>query len=325
MLIRTAIQSRLSNGYLQKKISVAKMYVSRYPNNIHFQRELAYWRKVYWLTGILANKLDHSSPASLYEAILQYGEVENKCRVGDIIFTHIREPTRMSAILGNYADIFKADSYYSPCNTVSNLLDLLECPEFRYATDIVSEGPYESGPVKIETGDIVIDAGTNLGLFSLLAMKRGAKLVYAFDPQTGIADVLHDNIRENGYEDNIIHVSAGLSDKNCTLSFTQVDDHMGVSHISTDKEEGSYSIDCVSLDDWVVKNNIPRVDFIKADIEGAERDLLLGARDTILKFHPKLALCTYHLPDDPQVLKDRILEIDPSYHVEHHEKKLYAW
>ncbi|HJK75048.1 MAG TPA: hypothetical protein O0X59_01400, partial [Methanocorpusculum sp.] len=78
MLIRTAIQSRLSNGYLQKKISVAKMYVSRYPNNIHFQRELAYWRKVYWLTGILANKLDHSSPASLYEAILQYGEVENK-------------------------------------------------------------------------------------------------------------------------------------------------------------------------------------------------------------------------------------------------------
>lgn len=325
MPIRTAIQSRLSNGYLRKKISVAKMYVSRYPNNIHFQRELAYWRKVYWLTGILANKLDHSSPALLHEVILQYGEVENKCRVGDIIFTHIREPTRMSAILGNYADIFKADSYYSPCNTVSNLPDLLECPEFLYAIDIVSEGPYESGLVKVETGDIVIDAGANLGLFSLLAMKRGAKLVYAFDPQTGIADVLHANIRENGYEDDIIHVSAGLSDKNCTLSFTQVDDHMGISHISTDKEEGSYSIDCVSLDDWVVKNNIPRVDFIKADIEGAERDLLLGARETILKFHPKLALCTYHLPDDPHVLEKRILEIDPSYHIEHHEKKLYAW
>ncbi|HJK21380.1 MAG TPA: FkbM family methyltransferase [Methanocorpusculum sp.] len=325
MPIRTAIQSRLSNGYLRKKISVAKMYVSRYPNNIHFQRELAYWRKVYWLTGILANKLDHSSPALLHEVILQYGEVENKCRVGDIIFTHIREPTRMSAILANYAVIFKADTYYSPGNSVSEFPDLLGCPEFLYATDIVFEGPYEFGPVKIETGDVVIDAGANLGLFSLLAMKQGAKLVYAFDPQIGIADVLHDNIRENGYDDNIIHVVAGLSDKNCTLSFTQVDEHMGASHISTDKEEGSYSIDCVSLDDWVVKNNIPRVDFIKADIEGAERDLLLGARETIHKFHPKMALCTYHLPDDPQVLEKRILEIDPSYHIVHHEKKLYAW
>ena len=325
MSIRTAIQSRLPNGYLQKKIHVAKKYASCYPDNINLQNELAYWRKVYWLTGILVNKFGHYSPTLLHEVLLQYGEIDNKCRVGDVIFTHIREPTRISAVVWNYPVIFKADSYYSSRNTVSNLPDLLNCPEFLYVTDTVSEGPYELGPVKIETGDIVIDAGANLGLFSLLAMKRGAKLVYAFDPQIGIADVLHDNIRENGYENSTIHVSFGLSDKNCTLSFTQVDDHMGASHISTDKEKGSYSIDCVSLDDWVVKNNIPRVDFIKADIEGAERDLLLGARETIHKFHPKMALCTYHLPDDPHVLEKRILEIDPSYHIEHHEKKLYAW
>ncbi|MDU9375480.1 hypothetical protein McpSp1_00540 [Methanocorpusculaceae archaeon Sp1] len=325
MSIRTALLTRLPDGYLSSKKSVAKRYHSLYPDNICFQNELTYWEKVYWLTGILANRLDHYSPTLLDESVLQYGERENKCRIGDVVFTHIRDPARLHAIIANYADIFKADQYYFPLVTSSKIPDLLNCLEFQYATDTIGEGPYESESVKIETNDIVIDAGANLGLFSLLAMKRGAKFVYAFDPQIGIADVLHDNIRENGYEGRIVHVPLGFSDTNCTLSFTQIDDHVGVSHISTDKELGSYSIDCVTLDDWVVQNDISEINFIKADIEGAERSLLLGAKETIRKFHPKMALCTYHLPDDPQVLERIILDIDPDYHIEQHEKKLYAW
>jgi len=47
---------------------------------------------------------------------------------------------------------------------------------------------------------------------------------------------------------------------------------------------------------------LSKVDFIKMDIEGSERRALLGARQTIQRYHPRMAICVYHLPDDPVVI-----------------------
>ena len=71
--------------------------------------------------------------------------------------------------------------------------------------------------------------------------------------------------------------------------------------------------------------HIPRVDFIKADIEGSERHMLMGARRVLKEFAPKLSLCTYHLPDDPQVMREIILDANPRYRIEERWKKMYAW
>jgi hypothetical protein len=67
------------------------------------------------------------------------------------------------------------------------------------------------------------------------------------------------------------------------------------------------------------------VDFIKADIEGAERLMLKGAQKTLARFAPKLALCTYHLPDDPDVMEKLIMEANPNYKIVHKWFKLYAY
>lgn len=80
--------------------------------------------------------------------------------------------------------------------------------------------------------------------------------------------------------------------------------------------------------DWLLREGLlPPVSFIKADVEGYERELLLGAEETIRRYHPRLSLCTYHLPDDWRVLRDMVKGFRPKYRVKFGEALaiLYAW
>lgn len=79
-----------------------------------------------------------------------------------------------------------------------------------------------------------------------------------------------------------------------------------------------------TLDKFIQDKKIDKVDFIKADIEGYERNMLLGAKETLRKFGPKLAICTYHYPNDPEVLKDIILTSNSKYIIIQKKHKLYA-
>lgn len=56
-----------------------------------------------------------------------------------------------------------------------------------------------------------------------------------------------------------------------------------------------------------------RVSFIKMDIEGAEFAALEGAKQTIQKHHPRMALSVYHKPGDILEIPSLILDIDDSY------------
>jgi FkbM family methyltransferase len=187
----------------------------------------------------------------------------------------------------------------------------------------IHEGPYEIPNVTIEPDDIVIDCGSNMGLFSVVAAGRCQKS-YAFEP----VPETHKFIEQISKKyPNIELCPYALGDHIGTAMFTTDADTNFSNHIvsNIDRESGGTQVNIITVDEFVKQNKLRKIDFIKADIEGAERDMLRGARDTLRTMQPKLAICEYHLPDDPEVLESIILEANPNYVVEHRYMKLYAF
>jgi FkbM family methyltransferase len=70
-----------------------------------------------------------------------------------------------------------------------------------------------------------------------------------------------------------------------------------------------------TIDDFVRQRRIPKVDFIKMDIEGSEPAALEGARETILKYRPKLAIAIYHSVSDFVGIPNWILDLNIGYKI----------
>ena len=54
----------------------------------------------------------------------------------------------------------------------------------------------------------------------------------------------------------------------------------------------------LTIDEAVARYGMPRVDFIKMDIEGSELAALRGAESSMRRWRPKLAISLYHRPED---------------------------
>ena len=226
-----------------------------------------------------------------------------------------------------------------PCDPKHQAVDIFEDIFFihclcggNYDSELVrkldgylTEGPYcfcgEGIDVTVESGDVVIDAGAWIGDFGAYASIRGAT-TYAFEPTKETYDLLCRTAELN-QGGKIVPVKKGLGDVETEAAIS--DGATSLSNVlRTETHAGAEKVDITTIDKFVEEQGLERVDFIKADIEGFERNMLLGARATLRKFAPKLAICTYHLPDDPEVLEKIIKEANPAYRVVHTRKKLFA-
>ena len=194
-----------------------------------------------------------------------------------------------------------------------------------------TEGPYCLNEVDIQKGDVVLDFGANIGLFSAAAASVGAR-VYGFEPVPFIADYFRQTA--DLYDGQIDVVNCAVTDHTGEIDFYEVEPgfhDIGESSIlnrNVGGGEGHFikkKVPSITVDDFVEKEGLERVDFLKADMEGAERYMLQGARKTLQTYAPKLALCTYHLPDDKEVMTRIIKESNPDYQIAYKWEKLYAY
>lgn len=160
--------------------------------------------------------------------------------------------------------------------------------------------------MKFTDDEVFLDIGAYNGetFVEFTKKVKNYRKIFAFEPVEDNIKLINDAISLNNIE-NIFLINFGAWDKRETLKFNA--DLSGSSMIS---EEGTTTIECDSVDN-LIKNEC--VTFIKMDIEGAELNALIGAKNTISKCKPKLAISIYHKPEDIINLIMYIKSIVPEY------------
>ena len=177
--------------------------------------------------------------------------------------------------------------------------------------------------VNISEGDLVIDVGGHLGTFTRLALESGARKIVVFEPEPTNVLCLKRTFEKEILERTVVLIEAAAWDETTNLRFQVADaDNSGTGQVAT---QGEIEVPAVTIDDTVADRDLDRVDFIKMDIEGAERHAVAGAHDTIARFAPRMALSAYHEPDDPEVISKLVLSARPTYQMKDAKAYLYFY
>ena len=150
--------------------------------------------------------------------------------------------------------------------------------------------------IGIDEKDIVIDCGVGWGDTTVYfaAATGGEGAVHSFDVLEEGLVALQSQLDINPSIKNVTSVLSAVS--NVDGEDVYISSLGPGSHVTTART--GRAVKTLTLDSYVEFNELSSVDFIKMDIEGAEIPALHGARKTISKFKPKLAISVYHRWDD---------------------------
>jgi FkbM family methyltransferase len=166
----------------------------------------------------------------------------------------------------------------------------------------------------VQPGDIVLDCGANIGEFTKTALKHGAKLVVAIEPAPAQVRCIRLNLAKEIAEGRVIVWPKGVWDKEDTMKLNLNPENAGGDTlIDQGPNWASVMVPLTTIDNLVSELKLPRVNFIKMDIEGAEKQALAGARRTLQTDHPRVAISPEHFDDDMVRLPAIVKGIDPSY------------
>lgn len=154
----------------------------------------------------------------------------------------------------------------------------------KFETDLVKK--------EVKNGMNVIDAGANIGYFTLLLAKNvgPSGKVFAFEPDPDNFSILKENVEMNGF-DNVVLVNKALSDSVGTTKLFLSKTNKGAhSILNFNKSKVSIEVETTTIDEYFKKSKT-KIDFIKMDVEGAEGKVFTGMR-RFLKNNRSLKLLT---------------------------------
>lgn len=160
--------------------------------------------------------------------------------------------------------------------------------------EIMNFGAYETEELSIITSILtpsstILDIGAHIGWHAItLAQLFPTAMFYVFEPVKPTYQLLIENIELNGAM-NIQPYNLGLSNcqREASFYYSEVGSAVASEANIFDIEAlGKIKCQLTSLDDFVSRENIEAVDFIKCDVEGAELLVIKGGKNTIQRHLP---------------------------------------
>lgn len=178
---------------------------------------------------------------------------------------------------------------------------LLEAVEFRYGNlrlRVPKSEPYtyyatylagEWNHLRVRPGDVVLDAGANIGDFTVRAAQQTGPsgCVIAVEPSPPALEFLRENIAVNGLK-NVVISEVFLSDQDSVSFATQSGTYLVE---NSDSAIGAVPVRSMSLSQVLRSLEVESVDVLKMDIEGSEekalkdRDFLRRIREIAVETH----------------------------------------
>ncbi len=157
--------------------------------------------------------------------------------------------------------------------------------------------PHESKLVRsyLSPGITFVDVGANFGYYSLMAASAVGPSghVFSFEPNPEICDHLRGTIRENKIA-NITVEQAGVSDEaGWSELFLPIQRGNNTATMVPNAGGHPVRVPVVTLDEYLDRSHITRVDFLKIDVDGFEPRIIRGAQAAIRAKRIKAVLCEF--------------------------------
>jgi len=227
------------------------------------------------------------SPSELYEQVAQKDQIQTACRL-------LEEDPKGYKLFDT-----PTGRYWIPAGSEYAL-------PFHLAEQ--TRGIYDRNGKGVRGGDVVLDGGANVGVYTRHSLNRGARLVVAIEPAPENLECLRRNFAGEVAAGKVIIVPKGIWDKDDFLEL-----HVNPSNSGQDtllapgNGWGSkVRVPLTTIDKLAAELKLDRVDFIKLDIEGAETNALAGARETLARFKPRLAISVNQSPEQPRTVPELV-------------------
>ena len=137
---------------------------------------------------------------------------------------------------------------------------------------------------EVKNDSVVFDIGAFKGDTAYFFSKKCSNKarIYAFEPDENNYKILL-KIKEKYKLNNVIASNILFSNSETEINF-----------LSMDLNRPAVKMKSTTIDKFVEENNFEKIDYIKMDVEGAEKNILEGSIKTIKKFKPSLAIAIYH-------------------------------